>query len=427
MNHAFTKIEARLSFTEILYIIFFVSFICAFRAITSICTGAILITGIIQGKPAIQSLFTGNPRNQFAAGCILFFLFQITSLLYTHDTQQGWNDTRLKSGLVFLPLAILCTGYMTRKTIKKLLFYYCILLFAASLYLLCMAFNEYRQLHTISPFFYYALVKPFGYHAVYFSILVFTALVFLFENRYLLNKGLLISLIGFFSFFLLLLSSKLVISFYIIYLIYFLVIWSRKNKAAWFFSYGSILLIFFLSSIILLTKNPVSDRFRDIVKGKLNLAEQDSFSPAVYFNGAQFRLLQWKLVPEILTENHCWWTGVSPGDAQTILNQKYLSKNMYIGEPGGTGRGYLDYNTHSQFLESLLQNGIPGLIIFMGICISLIRIAWQKKNRIISFTIILLLVYSFIESLFQEQYGIVLFTFFPLFISQEYTERHAIN
>ena len=427
MNHAFTKIKAWLPFTEILYIIFFVSLICAFRAITSICTGLILVTGIIQRKSSIQSLFTGNPRIQFAAGCILFFLLQIISLLYTHDIHEGWNDIRIKSGLVFLPLAILCIGDITRETIKKLLFYYCILLFAASFFLLCIAFNEYRQLHAISSFFYHALVKPFGYHAVYFSILIFTTLVFLFENfvspAHILNKGLLIFLIAFFSLFLLLLSSKLVISFYIIYLIYFLVIWSKKNKSLRFLSYALIFLVFFLSAIILLTKNPVSDRFRDIVRGDPGLAEQDSFSPAVYFNGIQFRLLEWKLVPEILNENHCWWTGVSPGDAQTILNQKYLSKNMYIGAPGRTGHGYLDYNTHSQFLESLLQNGIPGLIVFIGICISLIRIAAQKKSRIVSFTIILLLVYSFIESLFQEQYGIVLFTFLPLFTSQGYDEN----
>lgn len=205
MNHAFTKIKTRLSFTEILYLIFFVSIICAFRAVTSICTGLILVTGILQNRPVIQSLFTSNPRNQFTVACILFFLLQVISLLYTNDLFAGWNNVRLKSGLVFLPLAILYTGYLKSDRIKILLFYYCIFLFAASFFLICIAFKQYRQLHTSSSFFYHALVKPFGYHPVYFSILVFVALAFLFENfigpAYILNKGAHVFLLAFFSFF----------------------------------------------------------------------------------------------------------------------------------------------------------------------------------------------------------------------------------
>ncbi|MCW3117142.1 MAG: hypothetical protein JWM28_1224 [Chitinophagaceae bacterium] len=431
MNHALKKIKARLSFTEILYLIFFISLICAFRAVTSICTGLILAAGIIQHKPSLKSLFSRDPGTQFAAGCILYFLLQIISLFYTHHMPDAWNDIRLKSGLVFLPLAIICSGYMNWESIQRLLFYYCVLLFAASFFLLCMALNEYLQTHSIPSFFYHALVSPFRYHAVYFSILVFVALVFLLENlisgNTVFNKLIIVSLVVFFSFVLLLLASKLVISVYLVYLIYFLIIRAKRNKPVRFLAYGAILLITSLSVYALLERNPVSDRFRDIVHGNINLVQRDRFSPSVYFNGVQFRLLEWKFVPEILNENHGWWTGVSAGDAQTLLNQKYLSKKMYTGAPGRVGHGYLEYNTHSQFLESLLQNGIPGLLIFILICFSLLKIAWQSKKRFVSLTILLLLVYAFIESLFQEQYGIVIFCFFPLFITQDYREKPIIN
>jgi hypothetical protein len=168
----------------------------------------------------------------------------------------------------------------------------------------------------------------------------------------------------------------------------------------------------------MITKNPINARFRDFAGGNISLINQDKFSPAIYFNGLQFRLLQWKLVPRILNENHCWWSGVSTGDAQAQLNQKYISLNMYRGEPGKPGTGYLNYNTHNQLLQSLLQNGIPGAVSFLFICFALVIMALQAKKRILSFTIILLLCYLMVESFFEEQYGIAIFTFWPFFINQ---------
>ncbi len=431
MNHALQKIKARLSFTEILYLIILLSVICAFRAVTSIGTGLLLLAGIVQHRRSLTVFITRNPRNLFTAACILFFVLQVISLVHTRNMQQGWSDIRLKSGLVFLPLAIMAACYLNRETIQRLLFYYCVLLFIASCFLFCMACNEYRHLHTISSFFYHALVSPFRYHAVYYSILVFVALVFLLENllpgENLFNKLILRAGVVFFSLFLLLLASKLVISFYLVYLICFLISRPAKNEPIRWLAWWPVAGITLLSVIILFTPNPLSNRFRDIMHGNIKLVTQDHFSPAVYFNGVQFRLLEWKLVPEILDENHGWWTGVNAGDAQDLLNQKYISKNMYTGEPGRNDHGYLEYNTHNQLLESLLQNGIPGLVVFLLICYCLLKLVWQMKRRLISFPVILLLVYSFIESIFQEQYGIVIFTFFPLFLSHDYHSKPVTN
>jgi O-antigen ligase len=182
---------------------------------------------------------------------------------------------------------------------------------------------------------------------------------------------------------------------------------------------GLILFFFAGLSLLFMTSNPVSNRFKEIAEGDLAIVQQDSFHPADYFNGLQFRLLQWKLVPEILNENKSWWTGVGAGNAQELLNKKYISKNMYRGKPGTDDRGYLLYNTHNQLLESLLKNGIPGAVLFLFICFALLQIAWRNKNTIVRFTILLLFFYAFTESVLETQYGILIFSFFPLFLSRE--------
>jgi O-antigen ligase len=177
--------------------------------------------------------------------------------------------------------------------------------------------------------------------------------------------------------------------------------------------------LFILGSTgILMTTNPVSNRFSDIVKGNLRVTAMEKFNPGMYFNGVQFRLLQWRFTAEILNENRSWLTGVGPGNSQHFIDQKYISTNMYIGEPARGDHGFLGYNTHNEFLETLLQTGVPGLVVLLFTCIALIKIAWQKKKRELSFVVALLLAWFFTESVLERQYGILIFTFFPLFLSQ---------
>jgi len=138
-------------------------------------------------------------------------------------------------------------------------------------------------------------------------------------------------------------------------------------------------------------------------------------------------MLQWRFVPQILNEKNAWLTGVSVGDAQPLLDQKYISANMYIGEPAKDDKGFIGYNTHNEFLESLLQTGIPGLLAFMLIICSLIKMAWKRKKAELSFVTLLLLIYSFSESVFETQYSLLIFIFFPLFFYLETARKTAHN
>ena len=213
-----------------------------------------------------------------------------------------------------------------------------------------------------------------------------------------------------------LLSSKLVITFYLLYLIFFLI--SQINKPAIRRNVIITLVGFLLVgwALLLFTKNPVNTRFRDLVPKDISLLKQEQFTPGDYFNGIEFRLLQWKLVPAILTEEKAWLTGVGVTSAQPLLDKQYLSRNMYAGNASEGKRGYPGYNTHNQFLESLLKLGIPGLALFAFICFTLVLMVKKKRNWGGRFVILLLLAYALVESVLETQYGIVLFSFFPSFI-----------
>jgi O-antigen ligase len=263
-------------------------------------------------------------------------------------------------------------------------------------------------------FFYHDLVKPLSQHAIQFSILVFIALLFLIENlketKLLLSPAFGHSMIAFLSLFLLLLSSKLIISFYIFYLTS-IFLRNRINKKRFFATY----LIFITAFIsIAITPNPIGNRFRSMITGNSLLFEQQKFNPGVYFNGVQFRLLEWRFSFEILNEQKAWIKGVTPADAQSFLDKKYTETNMFTGIPGTQNHGFLGYHTHNQFLQSLLENGLPGLVVFLLICFSLFKMAWGHARHELKWLVTLLIVYCFTDAPFETQYGIVIFTLFPL-------------
>ncbi|HEX7906046.1 MAG TPA: O-antigen ligase family protein [Chitinophagaceae bacterium] len=402
----------------IAYVIFSISLVFSFRAISSVSIGLILLTGLIKNKMETGK-FVIKRGNFFLTACILYFLLQCIGLLYQHDTNKDWNTIRLKTGLIIMPLAIYCSEFLTVKRVQQLFSFFSIILFAGSLYCLIVSFFHYSWSGDSSLFFYHNLVSPIRQHAVYFSVYVFIALVFLSEgirrNNFVFTKYFHYYLIFYFIIFLFLLSSKLVIGFYIIYLIYYFFVLVYTRTVSTKKMIPVFLVLIAATATIFLTGNKISDRFAEIFQGNISVVKQETFSPGDYFNGLQFRLLQWKLVPAILAENKSWWTGVSPGNAQSLLDKKYIEKNMYTGDPMRQGHGYLGYNTHNQFLQSLLQNGIPGLAAFLFLCYALLRIAWLRKHRLISFVILLILAFACTESLLETQYGLILFTFFPLF------------
>jgi len=403
----------------ILYIIFLGSVVFSFRAITSITIACIPLAGLIKNKAEQQNFPNHTLANPLFIFCCLLFLAEIFSLIYTHNQFEGWKNIWGKSVLIVVPLGLYCCNYITSTTRKQILKWYCIMLFAACAFALYRAFADFLATNDTSVFFYHRLVSLYSGHAIQFSILVLVGLLYLFESlrnkERALNKIFQLFLVFFFSIFLFLLSSKLVISFYIIYIFYYLikiVREKRRNKPA-----VMLLIAGFATSCILLfsTNNVISRRFIEIIGTDFGFLKKEKFTESNYFNGLQFRLLQWKLVPEILNDKKAWLGGVGVGDGQADLNEKYSSKKLYTGTPERGDTGFLGYNTHNEFLEALLQTGIVGFLLFALICFTLIKMVLQKKSAVLTFITMLLLAYSFSESVLESQYSSIIFLFFPVF------------
>lgn len=404
------------------YLAFMVSIVGGFRAISSIAIGLILLTGFIKNKLNTGVWFNAGLRNRHLLFCSLFFLLQLIYLPFAGDLHEGWKHVQVKSALLFIPLCFYCCPFINKSRFRLLMNTYVFTVAIVLTWCLALAFTQYYFHHApVTVFFYHQLVRDLDHHPVHFSILVFAALIYLLQSarqgNYLLNRRVHFLLTAWLIAGVFLLSSKLVI----VFLLAYLAVYGFNLLQQQFSTRRAVAIVVMAvalcSSSLLFTQNPVSGRFNDIMHGDVRVITQTSFTPNDYFNGIQFRLLQWRFVKEILHEHSAWLLGVSPAKAQQLLDQKYISTNMYIGtgRPGDATHGYLGYNTHNQFLESLLQTGLVGLLCFIGICAEMIGMAIRRKSKLLTALVTLLLAYTFGEAVLETQYGLVLFLFLPLF------------
>ncbi len=412
MNTVSSKIVCQVF--HLLYVVLLASMAFSLRAVSSIVVGIMISTGLFIKAGGLKIILRDRHWTFFLFTTTLFLVLQFVALLFTENFHQGLSNFRIKSGLLLVPLAIGTTSSYIRSA-KKLFFHYCLVLAAASSYCLFYNMIKWSRHGDISALFYHELVAPIGQHAVYFSILLLIAIFYLGEiilyRPHLQGRNRNLFFLIFFSIFLFLLSSKFVIGIWFLGAISYFISFFNVQRAR----VVTLSIILFAGiAMVSFTKNPVQARFADVFKGELSLVTQDQFNQADYFNGFQFRLLQWRFVPEILTEQNAWWLGVSPGDAQTSLNAKYVAMNMYTGDPGSNDPGYRAYNTHNQFLETTLQNGITGLLVLVFVCYSLAKLVLAPRCRLANAVFITLMAWLLIEAAFETQYGILIFMLFPL-------------
>src|ERR1051326_6218306 len=207
-----------------LYLIFLISLIISLRALSSISVGLIVAAGFLKNKMEQKSFFDSDLKNHFLIFCGLFFSLQIISLSYTANIHQGCSDIQVKSTLIIIPLALCCCDYIHEITRKKILKWYCLILFSACLFAIYHAARIYSASGNPSAFLYHSLILLYSGHAVQFSILVFIALLHLIgamaKKEIIFNRAIHFFLILFLLLFLFLLSSKLVIIFFILYFLY---------------------------------------------------------------------------------------------------------------------------------------------------------------------------------------------------------------
>lgn len=382
--------------------------------VNSWCIMLLLLCRLLDGR-AIDSIRTAFNNKYFLAYFSIFAL-ELAGLLYTHDLPRAWKHMESKATLAAIPF-ILCAGPFTTTTGRRqLMTAYCGLLFITCLYCLYMAFRHYNLEKDSSVFFYHSLTETIEVNAVFFSAYVIVGLLFLLSHPLSTPRGwfnapalrvIRIGLTFFFIGMMILLSSKLLLALLIIILISFL---TGKYRLGWNprLLLGIGFMVVIGTAMLLCTDNPVTRRYKEISRVDIGLYKMNTLPPETVFNGLSLRLLIWKYSYEILNDRKAWVFGVTGGDSQDLLDDKYSA--------AGISQGFLGYNFHNQYIEELVRSGVVGLFIFLLACGVLIGMAATIGCREAWFTVAMVLILYLTESMLEMQHSTFLSCFFPLLL-----------
>jgi hypothetical protein len=371
----------------------------------------------------LKLIFANRPFLAF----LLFALVETAGLLHTRHLPAGL-DVVSKDGTLVAMGCVLCTGrFAGQREYGKLMWAYCGIVFLACVYCLVRALLQYKIAGDASVFFYHSLTSWISQNAVFFSVYVLFGIIFLLspcaESSFQLapprwQKKLRFLCGIFFIGMIVLLSSKLFLLLTLLLVVFSLTgNWGFRGRRWSPVALAAGLVV--VTAGIFLTNNPVSARYRELMQANTDILRQPKFSPGMYFNAIQLRLLEWRFAEEILRDHPgSWLYGVSPGDSQFLLDQKYKEANMYVGNPADGPnrkvRGFLGYNFHNQFLETEVRDGAVGLISLSAIFVLLAGTARRYRSRTMYFVVITLLLFFIPEAPLTLQQGVFLFCFFPL-------------
>jgi O-antigen ligase len=333
----------------------------------------------------------------------LFFAISAFAAFHHASPISGWKELEKQLSFVAIPMMFLLSSIDKKKFTRASLTGLVFSLTLAGIVMLGDSVWQFLQNWDFSVFTYHKLTFPFHMGAIYFSLFLITALFQITELEWLSNRKLLQRAVIFAFLLLLFLAASKI--FLIVGIP--LLIWHYRHPLKNGFSKHK-LLVSVMILLAMLALIPVGKRLKMLMQPNLELTTAGHFSYDSPLNGLNLRLIQWRYGVEILNENHAWISGVGLVEAREMLNQKYFNNGLYIGTEGTSDTGYLNYNFHNQYVETLVRTGIPGLIILLAMLVQLIIL--PKTNLFVNkWVIFICFAFFMTESALERQSGIVYF------------------
>ncbi len=342
----------------------------------------------------------GDPWVVFSMG---FFLLYLIGMLYTENIASGLSQLETKLGLLFFPFFIASYGRWNNE--KRNFILSLLTLAVSSLAMVCLvvAFmlstEKTGSLFDLdSSFFVYnQLTKVLFIQPIYFSLFILFLLV-VWQNRLITEwyglkagkRGFWLALQVFLLIFLFLLSSRTSILTYLIWSLirtFDLMVFKKRRATA-----VLALIIEMGLGAILLTQIDVSKtRFSEAI-------DPDSSYEKDEFAGRSLRIEKWKCSFETWAKNPV--LGVGTGDENAELLKCFEEKNIAEAIRW-------QYNSHNQYLSTLTQVGIPGILLLLAMVFY--PIFYGVKNRDLTVFAIGLVFFLCIgsETMLSRRFGVL--------------------
>jgi O-antigen ligase len=370
---------------------------------------AMVIFWYLEKKNEISLNFIkDNESGRLMAIFLLLFVWQLIGLAFADSMGSGIERIYKRASFVLFPLALYFPVQKIKLNIRLILNIYTVCVFAYVVFCLGNAlanslilqdgkllFRPYDDYYTYESFFAGARLSA-GIHPSYLAMYVLLAMIFSISNSFEpdIRSGIRIFWIVISIVFLIviaLLSSRSGIIAAVVIIPVFLV-YKLRNRIPLWLVVAALILFTALFAVLLAKNMRIKTTMEDVSNETINEALNKDV-----------RLNIWRSAWGVIKVNPV--IGVGTGNASKELKKEFIRR-------GYTEGFYEDLNAHSQFLEILLENGVIGLMIFLGILGYMEYIAIADKNFILQVFIIMCVIFFIFESMLNRLAGVM---FFPLF------------
>jgi O-antigen ligase len=349
---------------------------------------------------------------------LAFYLLLAASYFYSENKQQSSFDIQLKLPMLVLPLIIGLGPRLKERRLEYILASFVSGIFFVALFFIGRGLLHYLQTGETVKLFYHELIRGFTANAVYYAAYTIfaAAILLLYDFRFSFLARLWIKYLFLaitLAFFVLLSSKSLLVLFVIFVLPVFFT--GRNKKSRISKTQGvAIAAVTILGIVgILLTNNPIKDRYREILTNNAALkGEIPSKGQELVFNNVSLRVFLWEMAWDNIRLHNLWFTGCGNGDVAMLQKERIAAfdaeTNTLFKQPDLSA-----FNLHNMYLQVLMALGIPGLLLFL---IMILRpLAWLRSiphKEIFLVFIVSFALFMLQESALETQAGVIYFSFF---------------
>ena len=358
---------------------------------------------------------------------ISFYIWQIIGMVYSDNPEAGWRNIVLRISLFLFPLVLISPGELIRQKVNTLLrlftlstFFFLIFCLGYALYRSFIfkngvwSYNPHPPVENWLNYFYgseFAIFHHPSYLSMYALFSVFIAAESFFDKSVKqMNRmcWLLVSIYLLISIYLLSSRAEILATIIAIpvYFFYKYRITSVKKIVSLFVL---IVLICLFILVPIFKSNPRLSYY-------FNEESKEEWSSKLL---KESRLVIWK--SSFTIARHHIVFGVGTGDIQDELNKEYKmtgDKDLSIEN---------NLNSHNQFLEVLLENGLIGLLLFLYLFGMMIYIAVREGNLIYLMFIFIVFVSFLFETMLNRLAGVSFFALFSFLLPHTSMIRQTLD
>jgi O-antigen ligase len=350
---------------------------------------------------------------------VLFFILHLIGLLHTQNIDQGIFELDKKIGFLIFPI-VFSAFDVDKDQVRKALTAFALGTIAASLICLIYACWQYLLYGNSDYFYYHPLTEIIDMHAIYMAMYVsftFFILIYYYSRAALTGsvkiKGLYIFCLLYLTFFLFLLSARTIIFGFSVIVFSGILVYGYRKKKPVKAALVLTVLVGLFSALIFLNDNN-KERFKEAIN------YNSQYTIDKQYGGRSTRELIWHCAVLVIQQNPLFGSGT--GDAQDVLHECYLQNDYgpltYLPD--------LKYNAHSQYLQSFIDLGLPGLLIFLLMLFIPFVQSIKRRDYLLLWFIGLFSLACITESMLELKQGIAFFAFFQCLLIQRQTQRNAL-